>query len=235
MTRELLLPLLLLAMPAKGLHAAPPQIDIPAEVRPAGQYATFTPTGGAIAIEYVGLDGVDPLPSAILKDARTFIIDTRGLKAGRYRFVAVGSGGTGELARAGFAVVVGDPGPGPGPTPPNPPQPDDPLLAAIRVPFVIENDPAKLTNAKKLAAVYRQATNTANDPALTTLGSLYTTVSTAARTMVPMPALQGVRVVIGAEFTTKLGSDPDKAMTPELRALCAQTFTRVAGVLEQLQ
>lgn len=108
--------------------AAPPTVKIPAEVKPAGQYVTVTPEGDAVSVSYVGLSGIDPLPSAILKDARMFVLDTRGLLAGRYKFAAIGAGKDGEQARTDFTVIVGDPppGPGPGPDPPKPPDPPVP-------------------------------------------------------------------------------------------------------------
>lgn len=128
----LALPLLLCA----AALADPPALKIEAEIKPQGQYATFTPGGDAVAVTYVGLSGVDPLPSAILKDGRMFVLDTRGLAEGRYKFVAVAAGKTGEQARADFVVVVGvpppvPPGPGPGPNPPDPKPPTPPDPAPI--------------------------------------------------------------------------------------------------------
>jgi hypothetical protein len=102
----------------------PPHIKIDPEIRPTGQYVSFVPDTDAVSILYVGLDGVDPLPSALLKDPRTFVLDTRGLAQGRYRFAAVGASAEGQQARTDFAVVVGTPGPTPpGPTPPGPTPP----------------------------------------------------------------------------------------------------------------
>lgn len=100
------------------------QVDlgIPDEVKPTGQYVAMQPKTEAKAITYIGLSGVDPIPSAFLKDARWFLLDTRGLKAGRYVFVAVGSLDD-EHTRHDFTVVIGEPGPGPGPTPPPGPGP----------------------------------------------------------------------------------------------------------------
>lgn len=116
--------------------AAPPKLEIPAEVRPSGQYVTFIPTTDAKAVVYVGLDAVDPVPSAVLKDARTFLLDTRGMATGRYRFAAVGALGD-EQTRTDFAVVLGTPPPvppgpvPPGPTPPTPPLPTTGLSVLI--------------------------------------------------------------------------------------------------------
>lgn len=105
--------------------AAPPELSIPAEVKPANGYATVRPKTDAKAVSYVGLSGVYPFPSELLADKRMFVLPSQGLPAGRYRFVAVGSLND-EHAVVEFAVVVGEPGPGPGPTPPPPPPGPDP-------------------------------------------------------------------------------------------------------------
>lgn len=135
---------LLLATSALG---APPAIDIPPEVRPAGQYVTLSPKTEAAAITYIGLSEVEPIPSAALKDPRMFLLDTRGLAVGRYRFVAIGSLGD-EHSRTDFAVVVGTPpvvvvppGPGPPATPPADP------TKATAVTYVYEKDHTAVPNA----------------------------------------------------------------------------------------
>lgn len=123
--------LLLFASPA---FAAPPLIDIPPEVRPAGDYVLHMPKTDATSVTYVGLSGVDAFPSGLLKDPRMFALQTRGLQPGRYRFAAVAAK-DGEQARTDFVVLVGDaptpPGPGPDPMPPAP-------VAPLRVIFVYE-------------------------------------------------------------------------------------------------
>lgn len=155
--------------------ADPPALDIPAEVKPSGQYVTLSPKTDATAVTYVGLDGVDPIPSAVLKDGRMFLLDTRGMAAGRYRFAAVAASKTGEQARADFAVVVGTPppvppGPGPGPTPPGPtpPQPD------VNAPFagvtnglhvLIVWDTTKVLPPDQAAILYDQENRTFLDSA----------------------------------------------------------------------
>jgi len=125
---------LLLAVPA---FAAPPAVEIPGEVKPSGQYVTLTPKTEAAAITYIGLSGIEPLPPAVLKDPRMFLLDTRGLAVGRYQFVAVASLKD-EHTRVDFSVVIGTPPPGPpvNPQPPAPPQP----LAGMRVLTIWETD-----------------------------------------------------------------------------------------------
>lgn len=111
--------------------ADPPKLDIPAEVKPSGQYAQFVPVTDAKSIIYVGLSGVDAVPSTLLRDPRTFLLDTRGMTAGKYRFSAVGSSKDGDQARVDFVVVIGNVPPGPDPKPPGPdpgPSPDTPPI-----------------------------------------------------------------------------------------------------------
>lgn len=142
------LSLLLLPLFAAVAVAAPPTLEIPAEVRPAGEYVTIRPKTDAVSITYVGLSGVDAFPSDLLKDARHFVLPTRGLATGVYKFAAVASSATGEQARVDFVVPIGTnpgpiidppttpvptptPTPTPNPTPaPNPPPVDPPTTPA---------------------------------------------------------------------------------------------------------
>lgn len=131
----------LAAMP---LLAAPPAVDIPAEVRPAGQYVTLSPKTEAVAITYIGLSGIEPLPAVMLKDPRMFLLDTRGLAEGRYKFVAVASLKD-EHTRVDFDVVIGIAPPvvtppGPGPVNPPGPSPGTPLTG-MRVLILEETSP----------------------------------------------------------------------------------------------
>ena len=139
--------------------AAPPSIQIEPVVRPSGQYVQFTPKTDAVSVEYVGLDGVEPFPSALLKDGRAFVLDASGLvKDKAYRFVAVAAGKTGEQTRASFTVVNGKtPGPGPMPPPDPMPLPDGELgLRKISREFaLITSNPPRGTEAKLLAGASR--------------------------------------------------------------------------------
>lgn len=107
--------------------AAPPNLDIPADVKPVGGYARFTPKTDAVSVTYVSLDSADPFPSEELKDPRRFLLPVAGLEPGKYRFVAVAAGATGEQTRGEFTVTIPEPKPKPGPVPPGPgpgPQPN---------------------------------------------------------------------------------------------------------------
>jgi len=133
--------ILILIMAAAAI-AAPPEIEIGPEVRPSGQYARVLPKTDATSIVYVGLSGVDPMPSDLLKDGRMFLLDVRGLQVGRYKFAAVGTLKD-EQARVDFEVVVGNPPvvvvPPPGPGPVNPQEPVSPV-AGMRVLTIWESD-----------------------------------------------------------------------------------------------
>jgi len=114
----------LCAVFAGAALAAPPNLDIPADVKPVGGYVRFTPKTDAVSVVYIALDDADPFPSEELKDPRRFLLHTRGMNPGKYRFVAVAAGGTGEQSRAEFTVTIpGTPVP---PVPPNPPVPPGP-------------------------------------------------------------------------------------------------------------
>ncbi len=131
--------------------AAPPTVEISAEIRPAGQYVTLVPVTNAAAITYVGLSAVEPLPSVVLKDPRMFLLDVRGLPAGKYYFAAVATLND-EQSRTDFAVVVGTPVLPPTVTPPvvvppvtppvspPPPPPTPTPLAGMRVLVIYETD-----------------------------------------------------------------------------------------------
>lgn len=122
---------------ATSAWAAPPTMEIPAEVKPVGEYVTLIPKTDAVSITYVGLSGIESFPSDFLKDPRSFLLPVRGLKEGNYRFSAIGASATGEQVRRDFVVVIGTP-PTPGPV-----TPDDPVVPTpakeFRVIFVRES------------------------------------------------------------------------------------------------
>lgn len=119
----------------------PPTLNnFPAEIRPSGQYARYTPDTDAFSIVYVGLDGLEPIPSDLLRDTRTFLIDCLGKKEGRYRFVAVAASKTGDQSRYDFLLVIGsnpDPTPDPKPDPPKP-DPTPPVPQGFRAILITE-------------------------------------------------------------------------------------------------
>jgi len=131
--------LLLLCLLSATAFAEPPKVDIPPEVRPSGQYVMLSPRTEAVTITYVGLSGIEPIPSAVLKDPRTFLLDTRGMAEGRYKFVAIASLKD-EHTRVDFEVLVGNnPPPVVQPGPVNPQPPVSPM-AGMRVLTIWESD-----------------------------------------------------------------------------------------------
>jgi hypothetical protein len=136
---------LLLFLCAAVAAAAPPTLDLPAEVRPANGYARLTPKTDAVSVVYVALDGVYPFPSEELKNPRAFVLPAAGLKDGRYRFVAVAAGKGGEQSQGEFVVVVGkaDPGPEPAPGPSPKPEPKPAPVAGTLYVVVVEETSAR--------------------------------------------------------------------------------------------
>lgn len=115
-----------LLLSASGALGAPPKLDIPPEVTPVQGYARISPKTDAVSVTYIALDGhkLYPFPSDELKDSRRFVLPTVGVKAGKYRYAAVGASKTGEQATVEFTVVVGDVPPEPAPEPKPKPQPE---------------------------------------------------------------------------------------------------------------
>lgn len=107
------------------LLSSPPEVTIPKDTLATGDYVVLTPTTTAKTISYVGLSGVDPFPSSMLKDPKSFILPTRGLPNGTYRFVGVASLND-EHTQFSFNVKVGKLDPMPPPVNPNPTDPIPP-------------------------------------------------------------------------------------------------------------
>lgn len=126
--------------------ADPPTLEIQAEIPATGQYVSFTPKTDAKSVMYIGLSGVDPFPSELLKDSRSFLLPASGLKTGYYKFVAIAIKDN-ESTRRDFVIKVGNPTPGPivpEPKPDDPPQPtpkeDAPVATAgLYVAFINES------------------------------------------------------------------------------------------------
>lgn len=143
--------LVLLLMSVVGV---PPSLEIPAEIRPTGQYVILLPKTEAVAITYIGLSGIDPMPSVLLKDPRTFALDVRGLKEGKYVFAAIGSKAD-DHTRVDFSVVIGERPDVVTPTDPNHPpvpQPGKPL-AGLRVLVLQETSPSTGLPRTQLEAI----------------------------------------------------------------------------------
>lgn len=232
------LALLVELIAAIAATAAPPTIAIPPEVKPVGEYASFIPSGDAVSVYYVGLSGVSPVPSGMLRDSRAFLLSVRGLPAGRYQFVAVAASKEGEQLAVAFSVAVGD-GPAPGPTPPNPPPPPpnppaDPLADTLRSLYGADQSRTKKDDCLQLAAVYKLAVDVTDDTSLTTAGDLFGKVAAAGRLAVPLPRLQPIREAIANELTKQLGDDAGAKLDATARGKAKAQFSRMARLLEEL-
>lgn len=108
-----------------------PKLDLESLIEARGEYVTFTPITDAVAVAYVGKSGVEPFPSEMLKDSKSFVLPVKALKDGTYEFTAIAFKGT-DFTRKDFTVRVGPaiqppPTPIPDPKPPAPPKPDPKL------------------------------------------------------------------------------------------------------------
>lgn len=213
---------------AASSWAAPPKLSIPAEVRPAGQYCRFLPETDAKSVLYVSLSGVEPIPSDVLKDGRLFLLDTRGLAAGRYKFAAVAASADGEQARQDFAVVIGDKPP---PDPIDPVDPADPLVQKLQAAYAGETDPAKATLLAGLAAFYRQAALSTPHASAPTWGGLFDMLAEAARTLGISGKLVAVQKVVAGELAAALPSKRDEPLTAEGKAKAAELFAKLGKAL----
>lgn len=124
MTQRILYTIALFNLTVYFAISAPPKLEIPSEIQASGDYVSFVPETDATNVAYVALSGVESFPSGMLKDQRSFVLPVRGLKDGKYGFVAIGIKDN-EYTRKDFVVVVGKIIP-PKPNPPIPPKPDPP-------------------------------------------------------------------------------------------------------------
>ena len=136
-------------------------------------------------------------------------------------------------------------GPKPPPDPP-PPKPDDiksdPIWQSVSAIYGADQSAEKLTMARRLASVYRNAvtpalnwTPTVDDQRLTTFRELSDAMAGAAGAAgVPLPNLQPIREIFRRELLAKVGDGDASALTLDLRAKAKGQFTRFALILEAL-
>jgi hypothetical protein len=229
MKRISALALLVAVVPA---WAEPPKLVVPAELKPAGDYATFAPSTAdttAKAVTYVGLSGVEPFPSAFLKDSRAFVLPVRGLAAGRYKFRAVGSLND-EHATADFVVVVGD-----APPPVDPIGPDKPLTPfQAKLQAAVKADGAPAEAVRKYAALYKlAAATTVRDASLLTTGGLLTEMRQAVKSLgLPAGSLDKTARVVADELNAVLPTAANATLDTATRDKIAVAFLAVAAALE---
>jgi len=148
---------------------------------------------------------------------------------GSYRVLAWTAAGDTPSDAAVCVIRVGEP---PAPVPPTP---ADPLLATLQGIYGGLQDPKKDEYRRMLAAVYRQAAATANDPQLRTAGELYAVIRRAAVKVLPDEVLQPIRERLGEEIASVLPTDTDAALTDEVRKKAVNIYQRFANILENLR
>jgi hypothetical protein len=173
-------------------------------VKPVGGYAVVTPKTDAKAITYVGLSGENPLPNVLLADKRVFVFPTRGLPAGRYKFLAVASLND-EHASLEFTVIVGD-APLPGPVPPSP-LPDGPLGLRKASRDGLAKVPGGKADAKKLATAQRSVASAVMAGGLTAPADILAAWREANRAAVADPAAWSPWAGVVSPVLAKLYAD----------------------------
>lgn len=117
----------LVAISLAGLTALadPPGFNPPAEIKPIGGYALYTPPADCVSVEYIGLDGEDAFPvSQIGGNKTSFFFPVRGLPEGKvYRFAGIASSKDGTQVKRYFAVPIPAPTTPPVVVPPTQPGP----------------------------------------------------------------------------------------------------------------
>jgi hypothetical protein len=127
----------LLACCAALAAAAPPSLEFPDVNRPENGYVVVQPKTDAVSVVYVALDGVYPIPSALLSDKRTFALPANGLADGEYKFMAVAAGKVGEQTSKLLTVTIGRGGTRPPPDDKKPADPKDPVTPATKFYFLV--------------------------------------------------------------------------------------------------
>jgi len=236
----LLVSLVLLCPPAVSA-ADNPYVKLPATVaaRPGRLTVLHAETNGK-TVRWVSLsEGADVLP--YLANSAIFSAPL----AGRYQVLAYTALDDTPSDPATTTVVVaeGPPAP-PGPTPPTPvppeptpPAPTDPFVQALQAAYAGEQDAGKATSLARLASLYRAGAKASQDPAVTTWGALFDTMTAAAKS----PALDvagklpAVQKVVQAELTKALSVNRDQPLNSGGRALAERQFERVAAALDRVK
>lgn len=146
---------------------------------------------------------------------------------GVYSFVlAVAEAGKADIAI--HTLQVGDGVPVP-PIPPPTPTPDDPVVAALKVAYAAESDPAKAAQVAKLAAVYRNGVGHSSHAA--TWGELFNLMLADAQAAGIAGKLQIVQAVIQKELAKVFTSDRTVPLDAPGRAQAAAGLGRIANLL----
>lgn len=143
--------------------------------------------------------------------------------AGRYELIAWTAGSDGPTEAAHCVVRV---------EPEKPPVPPDPLAAKLRAAWAAETDPLRVMRRDLLAGIYRTAIeDTIRQPALHTVGDLFTALRQAAKAVLPDDALPQVRGAIAEELRKSLPVEPEVELDTPTRERCVTVFRRIADGL----
>ena len=237
----LLAPLLMAS--SSGLCAAGPAVSLPPTV--AGEPGDFVVVKAETTSPVVQWFSIDKelrlFPIEMLRDTKAAVVI--GRTPGRFRLLAWVAEGNIPSPAAVCVVVIGEPGPGPGPPPlplpvppepPIPPEPSDPFRNVLQAAFSADTTPDKGNSKGLLAVLFRQAATTAKDPAVVTVGDLFTTIKKASQSLVT-DAVPKTRAVLNAEIARTLPAQANLPLDADLRRRASDLFARLAVALEGLR
>lgn len=148
-----------------------------------------------------------------------------------YRVITTAADG--KLGR--YLILVGD-GPfvPPGPVPP--PKPVDELTKQLQAAYTADTGATKAADLKQLIGLYIEAAAFAKDVQFATAADLFMAVSNAAGQLLPdvdgARRLAGLRKVLAGELVKVIPTDPDAALTDEVRAAASAAFAKYAAALK---
>lgn len=211
-------------------EAVAQRLEIPAELRPTGQYVQMTPDTDAVSVVYVGLSGIEPIPSHLLADKRAFLLDAYGKPAGRYRMAAVAVFKDGLAIRKDFDIILGaiPPGPVP-PSPPGPaPAPPSTLTARLQSALDKDDDQDKANLLKQFASLMSAAAELAGQAKSI---SHLTSAIVVARRQKMGEALPNLRKEVGNYLSERLPWPPEEPLTDERRRQASAAYKELAEAL----
>jgi hypothetical protein len=218
-------------LPTGSLFVVDSDVPVVVMASPKGM-VSISPEEGPMKIRGV-FAGSPKVQTKTFKGKYLFLVEAE--KSGRCELFIIPVGLKGEQDVIRRTLEVGD-GTNPQPPPGPGPQPVSPLAEAVQKAFDQDGSPTKGADAKKLAAVFRQATEkVAAAPALFTAGEFAAMVAKARADAVD-DRIPGVREPLSAELV-KLGL-PDQAnvvLSAEQRAAIKTLFTTFATILEGLK
>lgn len=214
-----------------------PTLKLPQEIKGApGQFIAIRAETDCKAVKYVALDeGLNVFPSALLADPKSTVVTS--VTQGKFRLLAYTAAGDQPSDPVVVSVVVGNPKPiPPSPVPPAPPSPpDNSFMESLQSIYAAIQEPNRESNKLALSEVYRQASTLAQDKNIKTIRQLFMTIREGSKKVISEDALVSLRERIQQELSSKFPQPMNSAITDELRADFSMTFSRIAGILEQLK